>query len=132
MDNWTASTLNSGFRDSISAVFFDSSTTIKNANRGRAKRFLRFRAVERNSRGSRCLVTVDEQHPYDAVRCIARYQRCGVRCGAGHRLVQNGRQVHPRGAGKPRGTHGPGAAIKHRDAAVLKGNVSANLDVTAV
>ncbi len=46
MDSRTACTRNSGFRDLVSAVLSDSSTIIKKADRGRAKRFLGLRVVD--------------------------------------------------------------------------------------
>ena len=46
MDSRTACTRNSGFRDLVSAVLSDSSTIIKKADRGSAKRFLGLRVFD--------------------------------------------------------------------------------------
>lgn len=46
MDNWTACAFYSVVRYFVSAVLSDSSTIIKRADKGRAKRFLRLRFVD--------------------------------------------------------------------------------------
>ena len=46
MDIWIARTVNPDFRDLISAVLSDSSTTIKKEDRGRAKRRLMNRLID--------------------------------------------------------------------------------------